>query len=128
MASKQYINIQYPFTNSKNGFLFELTDNDNQAIKSDLMHLLLTKKNERFYMPDFGTNLLQYIFEPNDNKSQADLKAEISESVKKYIPNLSIDSLLIENNSLSEYSATISIQYTVTEDVYTLTDIIVINI
>ena len=125
---QKYINIQYPFVNSTKGFFLELTDNDNQAIKSDLMHLILTKKGERYYLPEFGTNLLQYIFEPNDGISQSKILDEITTAVKKYMPNLSIDQLDIATPENEEYTATITIKYTVTDDVFTSSDIIVINL
>ena len=125
---QKYINIQYPFVNSSRGFFLELTDNDNQAIKSDLMHLILTKKGERYYLPDFGTNLLQYIFEPNDGISQSKVLDEITTAVKKYMPNLSIDQLDINTDTENEYTATVTIKYTVTDEVFTSSDIIVINL
>ncbi len=74
MAELNYINIQYPFKDSKKGFLLELTETDQTAVKSDLMHLLLTNKGERFYLPNFGTNLLKFIFEPNDSLTLASIK------------------------------------------------------
>jgi phage baseplate assembly protein W len=30
------------------------------------MHLILTRKGQRLYSPDFGTDLLKFIFEPED--------------------------------------------------------------
>ena len=73
MAEKRYINIDFPFSDSPKGYYFKLNDNDRDAIKSDLLHLLLTNKGERLYMPDFGSDLRKYIFEPNDSITQ-DLK------------------------------------------------------
>ena len=63
----KFINIAFPFQESKRGFFVELNNSDKHAIKSDLMHLILTRKGERLYMPEFGTDLLKFIFEPNDN-------------------------------------------------------------
>jgi hypothetical protein len=45
MANGRYININYPFKDSKKGFFLDLTEQDNQAIKADLLHLL-TQRNE----------------------------------------------------------------------------------
>ena len=44
----------------------------NQA-KDNLKNLILTRKGERLYMPDFGTNLLKFIFEPNDITTQSEI-------------------------------------------------------
>jgi len=74
MSEKRYININFPFKESVKGFFMDITETDSQAIKADLMHLILTRKGERYYLPDFGTDLLQYIFEPNDTKTLSDIK------------------------------------------------------
>ena len=65
MAEK-FINIRFPFFDSAKGFFLDLNKTDENAIKSDLMHLILTNKGERLYNPEFGTNLRRFIFEPND--------------------------------------------------------------
>jgi hypothetical protein len=61
MAVKKYINIDYPFKNSPQGFFLNLNSDEQRAIKADLMHLLLTRKGQRLYNPDFGTDLLKII-------------------------------------------------------------------
>src|ERR1044072_3726520 len=103
MADGRYINITYPFKNSPQGFFLNLNSLDADAIKSDLMHLLLTRKGERLYNPDFGTNLLKYIFEPNDNMTLEALKDEVSNTVKRYLPNLSIKNISVTESDQSEY-------------------------
>ena len=128
MAEKKYININFPFKNSVKGFFLDLTETDDKAIKADLMHLLLTRKGERYYMPDFGTNLLQYIFEPNDRQTLSDIKQDITETVKKYLPNLVINDVIVEPSSESEYAATIRVDYTVTDDVFEQTDFVIIQL
>jgi phage baseplate assembly protein W len=128
MADGSFININFPFQDSSKGFFLELNDDDSSAIKADLMHLILTRKGERLYLPDFGTNLLKYIFQPNDSSTQSEIKAEISQTVKKYLPNLQVNDVIVEQTSTSEYSATVRIDYTVTDDVFETTDFVIINI
>lgn len=127
MAEK-FININFPFKDSVKGFFFDLNKDDKNAIKADLMHLILTNKGERLYLPDFGTNLRKFIFEPNDSLTQADIKEEIKETVKKYIPNLVINEVIVEQSEVSEYAATVRIDYTVTEDVFETKDFILIQL
>lgn len=128
MADGKYININFPFQDSSKGFFLDLNDSDSAAIKADLMHLILTRKGERLYLPDFGTNLLKYIFQPNDSATQSEIKEEISQTVKKYLPNLQVNEVKVEESENSEYAATVRIDYTVTEDVFETTDFIIINI
>jgi phage baseplate assembly protein W len=127
MASK-YINIHYPFKDSNEGFFLDLNSDDNSAIKSDLMHLILTRKGQRLYNPDFGTNLLQFIFEPNDNITLVQIKEEITTVVKKYLPKLQINNISVDPSEDSEYAAVVRIDYTITDDVFTTTDFVIINI
>lgn len=122
------INIDFPFRNSVNGFFVKLNETDVEAIKADLMHLVLTSKGERLYLPDFGTNLRRFIFEPNDNLTLSDIKYEISESVKKYIPNLKINEVSVEPSIENEYLATVRIDYTITDDVFESQDFITIQL
>jgi phage baseplate assembly protein W len=128
MANGRYININYPFRNSPKGFFLDLTTTDNQAIKSDLMHLILTRKGQRLYNPDFGTNLLQFIFEPNDDLTFSSIKQEITDVVKRYLPNLQINEISVTESTESEYAAVLRIDYSITDDVFTTTDFIIINI
>jgi phage baseplate assembly protein W len=127
MASR-YINIHYPFRNSNEGFFLDLTSTDSAAIKSDLMHLILTRKGQRLYNPDFGTDLLRFIFEPNDSLSFSYISNEIKTVVKKYLPKLQVDNVSITESETSEYAAVVRIDYTITNDVFTETDFVIINI
>jgi phage baseplate assembly protein W len=128
MANGKYININYPFKDSKKGFFIDLTEDDNSAIKADLMHLLLTIKGQRLYNPEFGTNLLRYIFEPNDGFTFEGIKGEIETQVKKYLPNLNITNISVEQSTESEYAAVVRLDYTITDDVFTTSDFVIINI
>ena len=127
MAELNYINIQYPFKDSKKGFLLELTETDQTAVKSDLMHLLLTNKGERFYLPNFGTNLLKFIFEPNDSLTLASIKEDITNTVARFLPDLQVNEVLVDKTPNSTKEATVRVDYTITEDVFNTTDFIVIE-
>jgi phage baseplate assembly protein W len=127
MADK-YINIQFPFKDSSEGFLIGLTKTDNLAVKSDLMHLILTKRGERLYSPEFGTNLIKFIFEPNDGLTQSEITTEIKQTVKRYLPNLNINKIETTYTDDSEYIAKVRIDFTITEDVFETTDFVEINL
>jgi phage baseplate assembly protein W len=126
--ANRFINIQFPFKDSESGFLVALTKEDNAAIKSDLMHLLLTRRGERLYMPKFGTNLLKFIFEPNDGITHSEIETEIKDTVKLYIPNLTITSLTIENDPDKNWVAIVNIEFTLTDGVFISKDFITIQI
>ena len=126
--AKTYININYPFKDSNTGFFWDLNSDDQNAIKADLLHLILTRKGQRLYNPDFGTDLLRYIFEPNDSLTLSKITEEITTVVKKYLPNLQINEITVDGTDESEYAAVVRLDYTITDDVFETTDFVIINI
>ena len=48
-----------------------------ELIKQDLIYHLFTRRGERVMMPDFGTDLQDMIFEPNDPITQDRIGSEI---------------------------------------------------
>jgi len=46
-------------------------------IKQDLLYHLFTRRGERVMMPDFGTDLQDMVFEPNDPITQDRISSEI---------------------------------------------------
>ena len=133
--AERFINIAFPFRDDevKNYFL-QMNKNSYDAIKSDLIHLLLTTPGDRLYLPDFGTNLKQFLFEPNDNQVRDDIRNEVQNAVSKYIPNLTITTLTVDRPDSSEYngkgdhSAVVRIDYIVTEGALNKVDFVTITV
>lgn len=128
MGKTKYININYPFKDSNKGFFLDLTTENNDAIKADLMHLILTRKGQRLYNPDFGTDLLKFIFEPQDGLTLEKVTGEIKDVVKKYLPKLQVNEVTVTPSPDSEHAAVIRIDYTITDDVFNTTDFVIINL
>jgi phage baseplate assembly protein W len=144
--------IDYPFRDSLKGDYLNLTNTPEKEIRADLIHLILTRKGSRYYLPDFGTRLYEFIFEQNDMVSYAQIEEEIREGVKKFIPNLDINTIDImsaeddpnqtKNFTQNEderlfrvsdasnlpYTAIIKISYTVNNGAFSSSDFIIINI
>jgi len=123
-----FINIAFPFRQSDKGDFVKLNASDKQAIKADLMHLVLTRKGERLYLPDFGTDLLRYIFEQNDSATHSDIKIHLNDVIKRYMPNLQVNEVDVQISENSEYRAVVKIDYTVTDGVFSDTDFVIIEI
>jgi phage baseplate assembly protein W len=126
MARTRYINIDFPFKDSDKGFYLNLNQTDRDAIRADLLHLLLTNKGERLYLPDFGSDLKKYIFEPNDKITHDEIKDNLNDTIKKYIPNLVVNSILFKNNEIEELII-VELTYTVTEGVFQTTDTVTLT-
>jgi phage baseplate assembly protein W len=144
--------IDFPFRDSLEGKFLKMTGTPEREIRADLIHLLLTKKGSRYYLPDFGTRLYQYIFDQNDAVTFGLIESEIRDSVKKYIPNLDLTSIIVVSaeddpdqiNSLQEnednrlfrvssdsekpHTAVVKIEYTVNNGAFTSSDFIILNI
>jgi uncharacterized protein len=128
MANNNTINIRFPFKDSPKGYFLDLTTTTDDAIKSNLIHLLMTNKGDRLYLPEFGTNLRQYLFEPNDDISHSGIRSEIEEAVSKFMPKLVVNEVIVEHIENREHSARVRIDYTITEDVFQSRDFVIIEI
>lgn len=144
--------IEYPFRDSEVGNYLKMTSTPEREVRANLIHLLLTRKGSRYFLPDFGTRLYEYIFEQNDNTSYRHIEEEIRDAVKKYIPNLDINSIQImsaENdpdrvrtvsddederlfrvtsNPERPYTAVVKLDYTVNNGAFSTSDFIILNI
>lgn len=112
------INIRFPLKDDpiKNTY-FQLNQITKDAFSSNLLLLLLTERGERFYQPDYGTNLLKYIFEPNDDLTPQDVEEEIKNTVSQYLPNLTINRVTF-NKSEGETQLNVHIEFTYREDAF----------
>jgi phage baseplate assembly protein W len=104
------IGIFFPFTESETEFIKQTTTT-NDEIRSSLTHLLLTNKGERYYKPDFGTNLRNFIFNPNDNTTYEAMREEVKTAVNRYFPQLQITDIIINANPNNERSVDLQIKY-----------------
>jgi phage baseplate assembly protein W len=94
---KQYYDIKFPFTNNNNsGFFIDLNRTLVEAKESEILHVLLTPKKTRIRQPDFGTDLIKYIFEPNDDMSWGEIHSEITKNVAKYVSDVEVNKVEVK--------------------------------
>jgi phage baseplate assembly protein W len=111
-------NITFPFRDDNETNRFIQTNKVTEdAYSSNLLLLLLTEKGERYYEPDYGTNLLKYIFEPNDTLTSGQVEEEIRDTVALYIPQINISSVSFNEdpNKVSDSQLNVNIKFTYTE-------------
>ena len=75
-----------------------LVKKEDAAVKQAVLNLLLTKKGERVYDSDYGSNIRTYLFEPLDFGTAGTIKDEIVRTLKNYEPRVSIDECVVEPN------------------------------
>ena len=81
-----------------------------------------SKPNYSVTEPDCGNS------EPNYSVTYSDLKLDIQTTVKKFIPNLNVDDIIIEPSDEYEYKANVRINYTITDDIFSESDFIIISL
>ena len=152
MADGVTYGINFPFRESFTGRYLDLSDTTDEEIRTDLVHLLLTRKGTRYFLPDFGTRLYEYIFEPLDGPTFSDIESEIRDSVENYIPGIQITNISITDASEGEedkgtfinnqgereftvqgiaekeHTAKIKIDYRSTNQAFESSDFVIINI
>jgi|TARA_R110002020_G_scaffold118029_10_gene269877 phage baseplate assembly protein W len=96
IAATRY-GIAFPFNNSESGLFLKTTTTPAEEIKTDLVHLILTRKGSRYFLPDFGTRLYEYIFEPMDSTTYKAIDSELRDVIGKYIPNVVVNEIKIQS-------------------------------
>jgi phage baseplate assembly protein W len=145
--------IYFPFQESVDGKYLFATQTTDDEIRSSLVHLLLTRKGTRYFLPDFGTRLYEYIFEPLDGPTFNEIESEIRDSVSRYLPGIKITNIditpaisefsdpsstyITENGTREykipglaekEYTAKVRIDYKVTNTALESSDFVILNI
>jgi phage baseplate assembly protein W len=77
-------------------------------------------------MPDFGSDLKKYIFEPNDDVTHEQIKDNLNETIKRYMPNLIINEITFKNDSIEELII-VELTYTVTDGTFSSTDTVTLT-
>lgn len=113
MASLIGTGPSFPYNVSESGGLMYVTDVD--KIDQSLFILFETPIGSRLMLPNFGSNINKYRFDPLDAVLLEKLRYVITDDIKKWEPRISLvsiefltDSKLIDNSILY-----ISITYTV---------------
>jgi len=88
--------LMYPIVKDPLGFFRSSQGLD--VIKSDLMILLLTNPGERVMLSNYGTNLREYFFEPNDSIVADQIRQLISNAISTWEPRIVVDDIEVSNN------------------------------
>lgn len=116
MANLKRYGVKFPITvQSADNTLIDLNQTKEDEVYSELVHLIFTPKGQRLRDPNFGTRLIQFIFNPNDSETWGDILTEIKDTVSKYIPSCSIKDLTI-NESDNGVGLRVDMKYTVKQN------------
>jgi len=126
--AERFINIRFPFRDSEKGYYLDMTKTNRDAIKADLIHLLLTNKGERLYLPDFGANLRRILFEPNIGETRNSIREVVQEAIGKFIPKLTVNEVEVTESEDNEHAVVVRIDYTITEGTFRSSDFVILEL
>jgi phage baseplate assembly protein W len=96
MADERFKGLPYPIVEHPRG-LFR-TQMGTAQIRSDLLFLLQSNFGERVMLPQFGTNLKEILFEPNDEVAISQTRSLIISAIQTWEPRVVIEELEIGSN------------------------------
>lgn len=114
MAKKQYFGIRYPITSQDfQKYYVDLNGSLKGKVKSQIMHVIFTPKGQRLRNPEFGTDLIKYIFDPNDTTTWESVKNEIKDSVSRWVNNVKLKDIQIVKNVDDDLEIFVRVDYTI---------------
>ena len=112
MALTQKYGIKYPFTtDNDDGTYIDLNKTFADGIQSQVLHVIFTPKGQKLRDPEFGTNLIKYIFSPKDSTTFGDIKNEISSQISKYVPSVEFREISVYNDENDEHGIIVIVEY-----------------
>jgi len=106
------VGITLPF-GKPNGLFSQSYTTEEQAV-SNLKNLLLTRKGERPFQPEFGSDVYSLLFENMSESLDEELKETLSKDIKFWLPYILIDNINIEIEHDRNYLR-IELRFKVTE-------------
>lgn len=126
---KQQYGIKYPFTtNLDNGQFIDVNLSLKSKIRSLVMHIVFTPKGQKIRDPEFGTDLIQSIFEPNEQQTWNKIKNAISKALAKYLPSVSLNNIEMLKNEDEPHEIFVKIQYSIKTESGVQTDSVVTSL
>jgi phage baseplate assembly protein W len=114
MALTQRFGVKYPFSsNNLDEIYIDLNETLTDRVKSEVLHVLFTPKGQKLRNPDFGTDLIKYLFDPKDDTSFESVKSSIKMDIGKYVKNIEFEDIRILQDENDERAIIVVVEYSV---------------
>lgn len=124
----KFYGIKYPFTSQdEEKFYLDVNKDLKDKVRSLLMHVVFTPKGQKLRDPEFGTNLIRYIFQPLDGETIDGVKTEVMEVVSRYIKGVTVNDLQVLTDD-TQRGVFVRLDYTVQQGYKSVKDSIVTKI
>ncbi len=114
LTPNRAIGVKFPFNSPG---LFKKSFTTFEQASTNVKSLILTRKGERYEQPNFGTDLINVLFEPNVVELKDFITTTITDAVTFWLPYLTITKLEIitqEDDPDMIHNIKISLSFTVT--------------
>lgn len=92
------ISIKFPFKETQSGGVFYSNATTLEAINTNMISLLTTKRKNRVMRNSFYSPLWDYMFEPWDEISSSSLRMKLIEKIYEFIPQVEIVDIIFSFN------------------------------
>jgi len=106
------VGVKLPF-GKPNGLFSQSYTTEEQAV-SNLKNLLLTRKGERVFQPEFGSDIYSLLFENIDINIESKMVDTLTGDINFWLPYIVIDNIDVEANQ-DRNSVRIELRFRVTE-------------
>jgi phage baseplate assembly protein W len=114
MGVKQKYGLRYPFTCENLDSIYMDTNNTYAySIKSQVLHVIFTPKGQRIRDPEFGTDLIKYIFGPKDSQSLSEVRNQITTQLGRYVPAAKFMDIDVYNEEGGDNGIVVAVTYSV---------------
>lgn len=93
---KRHRGLALPIEKKPLGYLQSMFTRD--VIRSSIFTILSTNKGERVCVPEFGSNLMRLLFEPNDIVTRNLMRQIVVEDVGRWEPRVTVVDVRVSSN------------------------------
>jgi len=84
---------------------------DLEKINGSIHHILSTPKGSRFFLPQFGSRLLELVFDPNDEVLYGMIILYVKEALTEWEPRIEILGIYPRRSEQDDHTVLVSIDY-----------------
>lgn len=110
------LGIRTPILNADQDGVFDMTSTTLDRVKSSLYTLMFTAPGTRVQLPEFGSPIYALHFDQLDSTDFKSIDTQIRKSVIRWVPEASIQEILITQNENNPNEFNINIRFALTDN------------
>ena len=110
-ARDRFLDFDLKFTKTGDAPHGLAVKKDINAIRQSLVNLILTRPGEKGFSPEFGSNIVDLIFENFDPVQMIRIQEDIKESIGAFEPRVNFVGLDFDTNNIDSNMISINLQF-----------------